>query len=178
MVYGLLPYPADMLRSPFQLNVADLLGKNASGRQVTIDGSVDWGLELIALTPDEPMTAVLTLHPISNGIAVTGRVDFVTVDTCHRCLDVTRTERSATIGALFDEAVDDESYPLDGQEIDVEQMLRDEVLLSLPLVTTCDDECSSVVDTAPVHLEPVSPDDEGRVRSPFAVLKDLLDSGE
>jgi hypothetical protein len=79
-----------MLRSPFSLNVADLLGKNASGREVTIEAPVDWGLELIALSPDEPMTAELMLHPISNGIAVTGRVEFVTIDTCHRCLDTTR----------------------------------------------------------------------------------------
>jgi len=167
-----------MLRSPFLLNVADLLGKNASGREVTIEAAVDWGLELIALTPDEPMTAELMLHPISNGIAVTGRVNYVTIDTCHRCLDTTRRERSASIGALFDEAIDDESYPLDGQEIDVEQMLRDEVILSLPLTTTCDDECSSVVEDAPIDLNADSPDDEGEIRSPFAVLKDLLEPGE
>ena len=72
-----------MLRSPFLLNVADLLGNNASGRQVSVEAPVDWGLELIALSPDDPMTADLMLHPISNGVAVTGRVDFVTVDTCH-----------------------------------------------------------------------------------------------
>jgi len=167
-----------MLRSPFILNVADLLGRNASGREVTVEAPVDWGLELIALSPQEPMTADLMLHPISNGIAVTGRVNFVTIDTCHRCLDTTRTERSAMIGALFDEALDDESYPLDGQEIDVEQMLRDEVILSLPLVTTCDDDCSSVVDGAPVDLNTDSPDEEGDSRSPFAVLKDLLEPGE
>lgn len=82
------------------------------------------------------------------------------------------------IGALFDEADDDESYPLIGQEIDVEQMLRDEVLLSLPLVTTCDDVCSSVVDSAQVDLNTDSPDDGGASRSPFAVLKDLLEPGE
>ncbi len=167
-----------MPSSPFRLNVADLLGRNASGRQVTIEAPVDWGLELIALTPQEPMTADLTLHPVSNGIAITGRVHFVTVDTCHRCLDTTRTERSAIVGALFDEADDDESYPLIGQEIDVEQMLRDEVILSLPLVTTCEDECSSVVDGAQVDLNPDPPDDEGDSRSPFAVLKDLLEPGE
>jgi uncharacterized protein len=167
-----------MLRSPFLLNVADLLGKNASGREVTIEAPVAWGLDLIALSPDEPMTADLMLHPISNGIAVTGRVNFATVDTCHRCLDTTRTDRSATIGALFDEAIDDESYPLAGQEIDVEQMLRDEVILSLPLVTTCEDECSSVVDSAPIDLNAEPPDEEGDPRSPFAVLKDLLEPGE
>jgi uncharacterized protein len=167
-----------MSRSPFLLNVADLLGRNASGREVAIDAPVDWGLELIALSPEEPMTADLMLHPVSNGIAITGRVNFVTIDTCHRCLDTTRTERSAIVGALFDEADDDESYPLDGQEIDVEQMLRDEVILSLPLITTCEEECSSVVDSAQVGLNTDSPDEEGDSRSPFAVLKDLLDPGE
>ncbi len=52
------PYPVSMSRSPFLLNVADLLGKNASGRQVTVEAPGEWGLELIALSPEEPMTAL------------------------------------------------------------------------------------------------------------------------
>jgi hypothetical protein len=45
-------------------------------------------------------------------------------------------------------------------------------------VTTCEDECSSVVESTPVHLNTDPPDEEGDSRSPFAVLKDLLEPGE
>ena len=102
----------------------------------------------------------------------------VTNDVCHRCLRASTTERSATIGALFDATPDDETYELVGHEIDMEQMLRDEVLLSLPVVTTCGPDCPGVVDSAQTDLNTDIPDDEDDSRSPFAVLTDLLESGD
>jgi len=164
-----------MYRSPFVLNVADLLGRDASPRAERIEASVDWGIELSRIDPDQPIEADLMLHPVSGGIAVTGKVLFDTRDSCFRCLRVTSTERSATVGALFDRTEDDESYPLDGHEIDVEQMLRDETLLSLPLSPTCGDDCPGVVSSAEIDLNTDPSGDEGGSRSPFAVLKDLLE---
>jgi len=169
------PYPAGMPnRSPFLLNVADLLGTDASGRSVSFEEFVDWKLDLIKLSDDEPVMSDIMLHPVSGGIAATGWVSFVTEETCQRCLKPTRTDRRATIGALFDRTDDDETYDLDGHEIDVEQMLRDEVLLSLPVVSICGDECEGVVDSAQNDLNTGASDDEDESRSPFAVLKDLL----
>ena len=110
------------------------------------------------------------------GIAVTGVVRFSTEDTCFRCLEVTVADRSATIGALFDaNDDDDESYPLDGQDIDVEQLLLDEVLLAIPLTFSCPDGCEQVVSSAQNDLNTDPSGDEGESRSPFAVLKDLLE---
>jgi len=136
---------------------------------------VDWGIELSRIDPSQPIVADLMLHPVSGGIAVTGRVSFDTEDSCYRCLSVTHTERTATVGALFDRTEDDESYPLDGHEIDVEQMLRDEMLLSLPLSPSCGDDCPGVVTSAEIDLNTDPSGDEGGSRSPFAVLKDLLE---
>jgi len=164
-----------MSRSPFALNVADLLGRDASPRPEVVEASVDWGIELSRIDPSQPIVADLMLHPVSGGIAVTGRVSFDTEDSCYRCLTVTHTERTATVGALFDGTDDDESYPLDGHEIDVEQMLRDEMLLSLPLSPSCGDDCPGVVSSAGNDLNTDPSGDEGGSRSPFAVLKDLLE---
>lgn len=164
-----------MSRSPFVLNVADLLGHDASPRSEVVEASVDWGIELSRIDPSQPIDADLVLHPVSGGVAVTGRVSFRTEDSCFRCLAVTSTERSATVGALFDRTDDDESYPLDGHEIDLEQMLRDEMLLSLPLSPSCGEDCPGVVSSAGIDLNTDTSGDEGGSRSPFAVLKDLLE---
>ena len=164
-----------MTRSPFVLNVADLLGRDAPTRDEVIEAPVDWSIELSSVVAEPPLVARLQLHPVSAGVAVTGAVDFTTEDQCFRCLRPTRTERSARIGALFDETDDDESYPLEGHEIDVEQMLRDEVLLSLPLSPSCGDDCPGVVSSAQNGLNTESSGDEEETRSPFAVLKDLLE---
>lgn len=165
-----------MIRSPFVLSVADLLGRDASPRSETVEVPVDWSVEMSRLVKDEPLVADVNLHPVSGGIAVTGIVHFVSEDTCFRCLETTRTSRTATIGALFDRKNDDdESYPLDGQDIDLEQMLRDDVLLSIPITSSCPDGCTEVVNSAQNDLNTDPSGDEGEARSPFAVLKDLLE---
>lgn len=166
-----------MSRSPFVLSVADLLGRDASPRPEQIDAAVEWQIELSKVLADPPLEADLMLHPVSGGIAVTGRVHFSTEDACSRCLTTSVTDRTTNVGALFDRNEDDdESYPLDGTDIDVEQMLRDEVLLSLPLTPSCGPDCQGVVSSAGTDLNMDPPESDGESRSPFAVLKDLLDS--
>jgi DUF177 domain-containing protein len=164
-----------MVRSPFVLNVADLLGRDTTSRPVTVEASCDWGMEMSKISPDVPVVADLMLHPVSGGVAVTGTVTYTTTDTCFRCLDEFSTSRTASIGALFDTSGDDETYPLDGHDIDVEQMLLDEVLLAVPVAQVCGDDCPGVVTSTENRLN-TDPDSDGREsRSPFAVLKDLLD---
>jgi uncharacterized protein len=168
-----------MPRSPFLLNVADLLGKQAASRPVTITEPVNWKIEMIQVAEDPPLVADLVLHPVSGGIAVTGRVRFTTKDRCYRCLTETLSDRDTSIGALFDRSNDDdESYPLEGHEIDVSQMLRDEVMLSLPIVEDCGDDCPGVVTSAETDLNTDLSGADGEARSPFAVLKDLLEPEE
>lgn len=165
-----------MSSDPFVLNVSDLLGRQASSRPVTVTASVDWRIELIAVEPDSPLVADLVLHPVSGGVAVTGRVRFVTRDTCYRCLRVTVSDRDASIGALFDTSPEDEgTYPLERYEINVSQVLRDEVLLSLPIVEDCGDDCPGVVTNTGTDLNTDLSDDGDETRSPFDVLKDLLE---
>lgn len=164
-----------MPSNPFLLNVADLLGNEASSRPVTVTASVDWKIEMIQVLEDTPVVADLVLHPVSGGVAVTGRVQFATTDTCYRCLRETITDRDASVGALFESNNDDEeTYPIDGHDIDVSQMLRDEVLLSLPIIEVCGDDCPGVVSSAETDLNTESPGEDAQTRSPFAVLKDFL----
>jgi uncharacterized protein len=164
-----------MIRSPFSLNVADLLGRDTLSRPVTIEANADWGTEMSRVSSDVPVVADLVLHPVSGGVAVTGNVRYETTDTCFRCLDQFSTARRASIGALFDTSDDDETYHLDGYDIDVEQMLLDEVLLAIPVAQVCGDDCPGVVTSAEIDLNTEPDEDGGESRSPFAALKDLLD---
>ena len=168
-------YSHAMIRSPFVLSVADLLGRDTLSRPVTIETNIDWGTEMSKVSPDIPVVADLMLHPVSGGVAVTGSVEYTTIDTCFRCLDEFSTPRRASIGALFDSSEDDETYFLDGNDIDVEQMLLDEVLLAVPVAQVCGDDCPGVVTSAENGLNTDPDSDGGEARSPFAALQDLLD---
>jgi uncharacterized protein len=164
-----------MIRSPFVLNVADLLGRDTLSRPVTIEAYADWGMEMSRISPEVPVIADLVLHPVTGGVAVTGSARYTTIGTCYRCLDEFSTEMRVSIGALFDTSDDDETYPLDGHDIDVEQMLLDEVLLAVPVALICGDDCPGVVTSAENGLNTDPDTDGGESRSPFAALKDLLD---
>ena len=163
------------MRSPFVLNVSDLLSRDATSRAESVDGPVEWAVDMARIVPDPPLHADLVLHPVSGGVAVTGTVEFTADETCMRCLASSRVERSVQVGALFDASDDDETYPLEGHEIDVEQMLRDEALLALPIAPSCGAECPGVVDMHETDLNTGTSDPDGDARSPFAVLKDLLE---
>ncbi len=73
---------------------------------------------------------------------------------------------------------EDADYVIDGLELDLEPILRDELLLALPLSPTCGPGCKGVVDAAKTGLNTGTPDDDGDSSSPFAVLRDLLEAGE
>jgi uncharacterized metal-binding protein YceD (DUF177 family) len=54
-------------------------------------------------------------------------------------------------------------------------MLRDEVLLAVPVAQLCGDDCPGVVTSAGIDLNTEPDTDGSESRSPFAALKDLLD---
>ena len=165
------------MRSPFVVNVADL-ATPGSQRRDQLAVPVDWALDLSRIEPDPPLSAELVLQSVSGGLLVTGRVRAAVRHTCHRCLIEFVEPHDVAISSLFMAEPDDESYLLDGDEVDLEQMLRDEVLLAMPLLPRCGPSCPGVVSSPGTDLNTIAAgDDEDVSASPFAVLRDLLDSG-
>ncbi|RPI21383.1 MAG: DUF177 domain-containing protein [Actinobacteria bacterium] len=164
------------MRSPFLVNIADLAA--GSDRRERTEARVDWALELSAADPDMPLVADLELHALTGGILVRGRARITVRHTCHRCLSEFTREHDVPVSAMFMTEPDDDSYELAGSEIDVEQMLRDEVLLAMPLLPRCGDDCPGVVSSPGTGLNTgASAEGDDHSGSPFAVLRDLLDRG-
>lgn len=123
--------------------------------------------------------AELELQRISGGLIVTGTVTALVGETCPRCLDESVRVAEIPISAAFLDDPDDEAYLLEPGEVDIEQMLRDETLLGLPLVPSCGPDCPGVVSTTGADLNTIpSGDDEQERASPFAVLRDLLETDQ
>jgi len=72
----------------------------------------------------------------------------------------------------------DDEYHLAGNVLDLEQLLRDEVLLAMPVAPVCGPDCPGLVAVAGSGLNTSTPDQEDESASPFAALKDLLDTGD
>jgi uncharacterized protein len=134
---------------PFRLDVADLLSRPTARRPIAFEGTLD-GLDGSAARVGGPIRVQVLLERIPDGIVVRGTVAAEWQATCSTCLgDVERT-LEVTVDELFEDApVEGETYPIEGHEIDVEQLVRDNLLLELPLAPRCEIPCAPdvVLDT-------------------------------
>lgn len=163
--------------SPFVVPVDDLLRHQGRTRAVSIETPVDWSIEHFAVLPEPPLGADIDLTAIPGGIVVRGQVEVVVQATCGRCLRQWDEARVVDVNQLA-ETVDegDDGYVLDGDLLDLEPILRDEVLLGLPLLARCDPPCSQLGEGAETRLNAAAP--EARSDTPFAALQDLFDTGD
>jgi len=163
-----------MTRSPFLVDVSDLLGRDVPARPVVLDVVVDWALEMSKILSEPSLVADLSIAPIPGGILVRGEVCYAVEHTCRRCLTDFIDDGCSQVAGLFEVDPGEDAYSIDGTTIDLEPFLRDETLLGLPLLPICEESCEGVVTTAGIDLNTDSSDESDDTGSPFAVLRDLL----
>jgi uncharacterized protein len=156
--------------SELRIDVADLLTHPGARRPLHLEAAIP-GLGGVAARVDEPVRLDLLLEWVHDGIVARGTVHARWDAECSTCLRELAAELTVEVGELFEPSpVDGETYPLDGHEIDLEQLVRDAVLLELPLAPTCESlglpeptapADSTVgrqrVDSEPIDSEPVDP---------------------
>jgi len=124
--------------SALRIDVADLLAHRGARRVVCLEAPVD-GLVVSGVRIDAPLVLDLLLERVPEGIVGRGTVHARWDAECGVCLRDLAAEIDVTVSELFQMVpVDGETYPIEGHEIDLEQLVRDAVLLDLPLVPTCD----------------------------------------
>lgn len=118
----------------------------------TIPGPADperFGLETIAVPEGRPIELDMRLESVTEGVYVSGTAHAELVGECSRCLDELTDEVVVDIGELFaypasvtDETTDADELPrvLDDY-VDVEQTVRDALVLDLPLAPLCRPDC-------------------------------------
>lgn len=122
-------------------------------------------------------------------VVVVGSVCAVWVGTCRRCLDelcgdvnltvreVLSEDHGASSRSLRSEEADGDAYALGVDEADVEPIVRDAVLLALPLSPVCSEDCDG---PDPERFPTRSVDDDGVPetvsRDPRWAVLDLLAS--
>ena len=129
--------------SGLRIDVADLLAHPGTRREVRVSAPVD-GLAASAARVTEPVEVAVTLERIPDGIVVRGAVSTTWQGQCSYCLTDLDEPLSLHVDELFEsDPVEGETYPIQGHEIDLEQMTRDAVLLELPLAPHCATPCVS-----------------------------------
>lgn len=161
--------------SPFILNVSDLLGHPGARRAVVLDGPLDISLDLARVLA--PVHADLVLEATVDEVVVRGTLTFTASLRCNRCLMERDDEMSVTILEVFGpRPVDDGPVIGRGGSIDLEQTLRDEASLALPIAPLCKLDCLGLCPTCGTDLntDPCSGHADESA-SPFGALRYLLE---
>jgi len=143
------------------MNVADLLRRPGSTREVHLEVPVT-GLENPSTTvdADQPLAIDLRLESLSAAIVASGRVRGRWRAVCSRCLMPIEADFDLFLREVFEEdPIEDETYPLARDEIDLEQPLRDVVVPELPLVPLCGEDCQGLCPSCGANRNAVIPGD-------------------
>jgi uncharacterized protein len=90
----------------------------------------------------------VVIEVVDGGVVATGTVTAPWVGECRRCLRPAQGEVRADVRELFEQDSDlEETYPLHGDQIDLEPLARDAVLLELPLTPLCSEVCQGLCST-------------------------------
>ncbi|MDJ0925581.1 MAG: YceD family protein [Acidimicrobiia bacterium] len=169
------------MNTPFTFHIGDMRSGRAEPRTISGEVSVDWHVELSRVQSEPPLFFEFRLEAVAGGIAVTGTIEARVLHRCYRCLIEWEEPVLREVRQLITTVADEEEeadYRLDGDVFDFESVVRDELLLDLPIAPRCGPDCEGLVDAAGSDLNTSLSEDERGENSPFSVLKDLLDTGD
>jgi uncharacterized protein len=157
--------------SALRIDVADLLTHPGARRPLHMEAAVE-GLGTKVARIVEPVHVDLVLERVPDGIVARGELHARWEGECSNCLRELAADLAVGVAELFEThpLEGDDTYPIEGHEIDLEQLVRDALLLELPLAPVCDDNTCAPA-TAPGVL--IGAADEPAPDPRWATLSEL-----
>ncbi|MEU9977894.1 DUF177 domain-containing protein [Streptomyces sp. NPDC051014] len=151
-------------RNPFVFDTHELGRRPGALQRLTrtIDAPEDFGIKgVIGVPQGAPVELDLRLESVMEGVLVTGTARARAEGECVRCLEPVGQELEADFQELFsypdaddrgrviaepgDDAEDDEDrFFIEDGLFDLESVLRDAVVLALPMQPVCQDDCAGL----------------------------------
>jgi uncharacterized protein len=129
------------------VDVRDLLAEPGASRRLTVDQRfTDLRTELATVSPESPVRMEILLESVVEGILASGPLSGRMAYRCARCLRDFTDGFHVEVRELFAHGVtaDDDEYPIREGHIDLEPMVRDAVLLSVPFSPLCRVDCAGL----------------------------------
>ena len=141
------------------------------------------GLETIGVPEGSPVELEIRLESVTEGIYVSGTAHAALAGECARCLDPLTDEITVEIAELFaypdsvtDETTDADELPrVADDQVDVEQIVRDALVLDLPLSPLCRPDCAGLCVECGEKWADLAPDHGHETLDPrWAALRERL----
>lgn len=166
--------PLHLLR----VNARELLRTPGSVREIHAE------VDAAALGIDDSRVTgpvVVDLDAVSSidGIAVRGAIAIPWTTACRRCLTEVSGRGVVDIDEVYqDEAIDEEAFTIEGDQIDLAPAVREYVLIELPDGPLCRADCAGICPVCGIDRNEGSCDCDTSVRDDRWAALDDLDLGE
>ncbi|WP_235577255.1 YceD family protein [Rathayibacter sp. Leaf299] len=168
-------------KTPFTVHVRDLIGRPGEMREhrLDIDAPEQYGEGIVAVRQGAPIDVDVRVESVHEGILASVEVSAEAVGECSRCLTDISLPVDVEFQELFayssDEAFD---YEVHDDHVDLEPLVRDAVVLSLPFQPVCRPDCPGL---DPVTGERLADSSEREPDAPhdprWAALAGLSETG-
>lgn len=115
-----------------------------------------FGNDVIGVPTGSPIALDLRLEAVVEGVLVTGVAAVTLRGECARCLTEISMDHEIDLQELFlfpgKDPDDDEASRIEGDLIDLEPLLRDQVVLDLPFIPLCRPDCLGICPTCGTDL--------------------------
>ena len=150
-------------RSPLVFDIR-ALGRRAGAMTTvttTVPAPAGLGIEVIGVGEGSPIELDLRLESVVEGVLVTGTARMEALGECVRCLVDVTVPIEVDVQELFvhdassEAGYDDDEQVslLQGDLVDLEPVIRDDVVLDLPFQPLCTPDCSGLCPTCGVRLD-------------------------
>lgn len=166
---------------PLRVNAAELLRRPGSEKTIDLHATVaEIGLHDERFRESDTVDIHLRLESLTDGIVVNGEVVAPWHGICRRCATAATGTLRSDVHELYQETVTDpEAFPLEGEQLDLEPMVREVLVLDAPSSPLCRDDCAGLCPDCGIDRNTGSCSCNNTVVDPrwgaLDQLKDILD---
>jgi uncharacterized protein len=168
------------IEDPWVLDTRELVRRPGTMRTVTrvVEAPQPIGTDVIAIPADHPVELEVRMESVVEGVLASGSVQAVATGVCVRCLDQIDVDVDVTFQELFaypDRAAHHQEVGADGEQeaehrldqdfMDLEELVRDAVVTTLPFRPVCRDDCPGLCSECGARLAD-DPDHQHDVTDP------------
>jgi uncharacterized protein len=146
--------------------------------EITLESPI--GTEVVAIPAGDSLEVELRLESVHEGVLATGEIFGEAKTQCSRCLEDMNLKIEVDFQELFAYSYSsDDELLVTNDHIDLEQVVIDSVVLSLPFQPVCSKDCLGLCPECGIGLNEVPEHKhENVVDARFEALKDLLSKEE
>ena len=171
---------------PWVLSVRELIGRPGASEKIEVSwpAPAELSVPLLKVEPNSAMQVDIRLDSVHEGVLASGTVEGTLTGQCARCLDPITETITIDIQELFQHEFDpmledDEQHMVEHGLINVEPVMRNALVTSLPFQPHCSPDCEGLCDQCGIRLEDAGPDHYHEQLDPrWAALSEFISGNE